>query len=550
MISLKGKTNILQMIEKSSILLLVITLLRGKRRIQIKRWIYSTSAKDIGIMYIILGIINGIIGVSLSIIIRLELSSPGFTYVKNEEIYNIIVTLHAIYMIFLAIMPILIGGFGNYIMPILIGTQEVSYPRINAISFWLIGVSSIIITISSIITKGAGTGWTIYPPLSIKEGNKGIDLMILGLHIAGISSLIGGINYITTIKNQKIIEWNKLPLFVWTIWFTAILLIISLPFLAVAITIILTDRNLNTVIYDSNFGGDSLLYQHLFWLFGHPEVYILIIPAFGIVSEAVRKTYKKEIFGKIGMLYAIAVIAILGSIVWGHHMYVAGLDIGTKAYFNGATAIIGIPTGIKILSWIATINRGEKTKKKEESNYIIGFIILFTMGGLTGIIISNTAIDIILHDTYYIVGHFHMVLSLGATIGVKIGIKIYNKIMIGWKRNTIIERIEYWVFIIGANITFFPMHYLGIIGMPRRYQDYPKMYEKLHQICTIGAIIGLISTIIYIYIFYEQMSKKRKYNNLDIEYRFKNNKYEGKTLDEVIEIPTRYHTYKNTPLLI
>lgn len=478
----------------------------------------------------------------MSIIIRMELSSTGYTYLNNEQIYNVLITAHGIFMVFFFIMPILIGGFGNYVIPILIGAKDMAFPRINAISFWLLPGSLILIIISSLSNEGPGTGWTLYPTLStIGHSGNSVDYAILSLHLAGLSSALGAINFITTIHNLKIFNYYDLPLYVWSLFFTSILLILSLPPLAVGITLILLDRNFNTNYYDSIYGGDVMLYEHLFWLFAHPEVYILIFPAFGLISESIMRIYKKEIFGRIGMIYALGGITILGLIVWSHHLYTTGLDVSTRAYFNAATSIIGIPTGVKIISWLATIHGGSKTKEYTLQLYIIGFLILFTIGGLTGIMISNASVDLLLHDTYYIVGHFHYVLSLGAVIGVKIGDMLYKGIIFGRKSINRLSRIEFYTFFIGSNLTFFPHHFLGLSGMPRRYPDYPIMYKNYHVISSIGAIISLISLLLFILIVY-------------LEFININNKYPmdtyNRTLDRIINKPSKYHHYKNTPILI
>ena len=515
------------------------------------RWFMSTNHKDIGTLYLIFAIVAGIIGGAISGVMRLELAEPGIQWLpwlsghegdQALHFWNVLITAHGLIMVFFMVMPAMIGGFGNWFVPIMIGAPDMAFPRMNNISFWLLIPAFLLLLGSTMFGGGAGTGWTVYAPLSTYgEPGPSVDMAILSLHLAGASSILGAINFITTIFNMRApgMTLHKMPLFVWSVLVTAFLLLLALPVLAAAITMLLTDRKFGTTFFDPAGGGDPVLYQHLFWFFGHPEVYIMILPGFGIVSQIISTFSRKPVFGYLGMAYAMVAIGVVGFVVWAHHMFTTGLSVNTKMYFTAATMVIAVPTGIKIFSWIATMWGGSLTFKTPMV-WSIGFIFMFTVGGVTGVVLANGGIDDYMQDTYYVVAHFHYVLSLGAVFSLFAGFYYWFPKMTGKMYNEFLGQLHFWVFFVGVNVMFFPMHFLGLQGMPRRIPDYTPQYEHWNTVASVGYMIMAAGMVVFFVNLIWSLAAGKKAGD--------NPWGDGATtLEWTISSPPPYHQFETLP---
>jgi cytochrome c oxidase subunit I len=527
------------------------------------RWFMSTNHKDIGTLYLIFAICAGIIGGSISGLMRWELAEPGIQHLTGwasfmagkaasmDEAYhmwNVLITAHGLIMVFFMVMPALIGGFGNWFVPLMIGAPDMAFPRMNNVSFWLTVVGFLMLLGSSFVPGGtglgAGTGWTLYAPLST-SGSPGpaVDMAIFSLHLAGAASILGAVNFITTIFNMRApgMTLHKMPLFVWSVLVTAFLLLLALPVLAAAITMLLVDRNFGGAFFDSAAGGDPVLYQHLFWFFGHPEVYIMILPGFGIISQIVSTFSRKPVFGYLGMAYAMVAIGVVGFVVWAHHMFTTGMSVDMKMYFTAATMVIAVPTGIKIFSWIATM-WGGSVSFKTPMVWAMGFIFMFTVGGVTGVVLANGGLDDNLHDTYYVVAHFHYVLSLGAVFSLFAGFYYWFGKMSGRHLNEFLGHMHFWFFFIGVNVLFFPMHFLGNSGMPRRIPDYNGAFAYWNQIASMGYVIMAVGVLIFfVNVIYSLVAGRRAEGN-----------YWGEgatTLEWTLSSPPPFHQFETLPVI-
>ena len=511
----------------------------------VRRWLMSTNHKDIGTLYISMAFVGACVGGVLSEIMRQQLMYPHNDIVTSGTTWNAIITAHGLIMIFWFVMPALIGGFGNWFIPMMIGAPDMAFPRLNNMSFWFLAAGFVFVMLGLTLGDGTGSGWTIYPPLDNSQYSPGIatDFSLFSLHLAGVSSLLGAINFIATILNMRApgMTLHKMPLFCWAILVTAFLLLLAIPVLAGAVTMLIMDRNFGTSFFEPAGGGDPVLFQHLFWFFGHPEVYIMILPAFGIVSHVVSTFSRKPIFGYLGMAYAMVIIGFVGFVVWAHHMFVSGISVDSRIYFEVATLVIAVPTGIKVFSWIATM-WGGSIEFKTPMLWAVGFIFLFVIGGATGVILANAGLDQELHNDYFLIAHFHYVLSMGATFAVFAGFYYWIGKMSGHPYPEFWGKVHFWTFFIGVNLTFFPQHFLGLAGMPRRYPDYADAFAGWNFVSSVGSIISGLSTLVFFYVLYRVFTSRQALAD----------NYWGEgatTLEWAVPSPAPHHTFEDVPVI-
>ncbi|MEI4485992.1 cytochrome c oxidase subunit I [Frigidibacter sp. MR17.14] len=527
------------------------------------RWFMSTNHKDIGVLYLFTAGLVGLLSVLFTVYMRMELMHPGVQFMclegarlfpsgeactPNGHLWNVMITYHGVLMMFFVVIPALFGGFGNYFMPLQIGAPDMAFPRLNNLSYWLY-VTGVALGVASMLAPGgdsqagAGVGWVLYPPLSTQNADtSSMDLAIFAVHVSGASSILGAINMITTFLNMRApgMTLHKVPLFGWSIFVTSWLILLSLPVLAGAITMLLMDRNFGTAFFDPAGGGDPILYQHILWFFGHPEVYIIILPGFGIISHVIATFSRKPIFGYLPMVYAMVAIGVLGFVVWAHHMYTVGMSLTQQSYFMLATMVIAVPTGVKVFSWIATM-WGGSIEFKTPMLWAFGFLFLFTVGGVTGVVLSQAPVDRVYHDTYYVVAHFHYVMSLGAVFGIFAGVYYWIGKMSGRQYPEWAGKLHFWMMFIGANLTFFPQHFLGRQGMPRRYIDYPEAYATWNFVSSMGAFLSFASFLFFIGIVFYTLTRGARVteNNYWNEY--------ADTLEWTLPSPPPEHTFEQLP---